>query len=111
MKNYAVSFFLIFFSIISTAQAYDYNLQNLQPVGGFTTDTHYEYTWQQKLKRASTNLWSAPLEIKYSMINSERKKDKSRLMAVLEGTGRGFTRFGAGLVEFFTSPFDWPSDF
>ena len=54
---------LAFFLLITNALAYD-PFQKLEPVQGFKPDVHYEYTWSDKLKRAGTNLWSAPLEIK-----------------------------------------------
>src|SRR4051812_34501757 len=96
-------------TLLFCSKGYSYDpYQKLDPVQGFKPDVHYEYTWQDKIKRAGTNLWSAPLEIKYSMQNADKKKNKSRFMAVLEGTGRGILRWGAGWAELITSPFDWP---
>jgi hypothetical protein len=83
-----------------------------QEVQGLQEDTE-EYTTGDKFKRALTNLWSAPLEVKYSFKYAKKNNDdrKAAGWGILEGVGRSFMRWGAGWLEFFTTPFDWPDEF
>lgn len=99
--------------VVCGGQAGAIDTQGLRPVEGLAPEVNYEHTWRDKLKRAGTNLWSAPQEVKYSLNYAKRTNynRKSWSWAFLEGVGRGFARWGAGWLEFFTAPFDWPDEF
>ncbi|MDD5216603.1 MAG: exosortase system-associated protein, TIGR04073 family [Candidatus Omnitrophica bacterium] len=68
------------------------------------------YTWKGKLKRGALNIVSSPVEIARSI---SIESDKRSLLygwtvGLLMGFGDGILRFGAGVVDLCTFPFDFP---
>ncbi len=70
------------------------------------------YSWQDKIKRGGMNIISSPVEIaRQIQITSEEKNlAQGWTVGLLEGLGQGFLRFGAGVVDVVTCPFDFPKE-
>ena len=74
---------------------------------------HWEnYTWQDKLKRASLNIVTFPVEIAHSIQTTSNEKSMAYgwSLGLLQGFGRGFLRLWYGTIELFTFPFDFPDE-
>ena len=70
------------------------------------------YSWFDKLKRASINIVTSPVEIARSIqITSEEDSLlEGWTIGIVKGLGNGIVRLGAGVIELVTFPFDFPDD-
>jgi len=68
------------------------------------------YTWKEKLKRGALNIVSSPVEIARSISIESGKRSLlyGWTVGLLMGFGDGILRFGAGVVDLCTFPFDFP---
>ena len=68
------------------------------------------YTWQDKLKRGAINIATSPVEIAREIHNTTQEKNLlvGWTIGLAKGFGEGIVRFGAGVLDLFTFPFDFP---
>ena len=74
---------------------------------------HWErYTWEDKLKRSSTNLVTFLAEIPRSVKSRTEESGGGAgwSIGLLEGLGRSIVRGFYGIVELVTVPFDFPDE-
>lgn len=66
----------------------------------------------EKLGRGAMNIISSPIELARTINIQSRVKGAGYgwTMGLVEGIGRTFLRFGAGVIEVVTFPFDFPKD-
>lgn len=85
------------------------------PTAAFDTDTSAylgPYKWSDKLKRGAWNIVSSPVEIARSIYLGTREQNLAYgwTVGLIRGVGQGVVRFGAGVVDVVTFPFDFPVD-
>ena len=70
------------------------------------------YEWDDKLGRGLLNIVSCPVELARTINIQSRVKGPSYgwTMGLVEGLGRTFLRFGAGVIDTVTCPFDFPTE-
>lgn len=68
------------------------------------------YTWQDKLKRGAVNIVTSPVEVARDIHNTTEEKNLlvGWTLGLVKGLGEGVLRFGAGVVDLFTFPFNFP---
>ncbi|HTL48351.1 MAG TPA: exosortase system-associated protein, TIGR04073 family [Verrucomicrobiae bacterium] len=68
------------------------------------------YDWKAKLKRGSLNVVTSPVEVarQIQITSEESSLLKGWTVGLAKGFGSGLVRFGAGVVEVLTFPFDFP---
>ena len=68
------------------------------------------YTWQDKLKRGALNIVTSPVEVARDIHLTTEEKNLlvGWTIGLVKGLGEGFLRFGAGVVDLFTFPFNFP---
>ena len=68
------------------------------------------YTWSDKLKRGAINILTSPVEVARDIHNTTVEKNLlvGWTIGLVKGLGEGFVRFGAGVIDLFTFPFDFP---
>ncbi len=68
------------------------------------------YTWGNKLTRGAVNIVSSPVEVarQIQITSSEQSLLAGWTIGLLGGFGQGFIRFGAGVIDLFTFPFNFP---
>ena len=68
------------------------------------------YRWNDKLKRGALNIVSSPVEIArdIQITSNEENLLKGWTIGLLKGVGEGLLRFGAGVIDVVTCPFDFP---
>jgi len=71
-----------------------------------------DYTWPDKLKRGALNMVSSPVEIarQIQMTSEEDSLLEGWTLGLIKGLGIGALRFGAGLIDVVTFPFDFPDE-
>ena len=67
-------------------------------------------SWMDKLKRGAINIISSPVEVAVSIHNTTEKKNLlvGWTIGLAAGVGNGLVRFGAGVIDLVTFPFDFP---
>ena len=80
------------------------------PAPSPTTPTTYE--WGDKLKRGAINTVTSPVEVarEVQMTSEKETMLKGWTIGLVKGFGQGFMRFGAGVVDMLTCPFNWPDE-
>ncbi|MBI4115432.1 MAG: exosortase system-associated protein, TIGR04073 family [Candidatus Omnitrophica bacterium] len=70
------------------------------------------YSWVDKLKRGGLNIISSPVEIARNIHNTTEEKNLlvGWTIGLAKGIGEGLVRFGAGVIDVVTCPFDFPVD-
>jgi len=70
------------------------------------------YSWQDKLLRGFLNIVSSPIEVAVNIHNTTEEKNIliGWTFGLLKGLGNGFLRFGAGVVDLVTFPFNFPEE-
>jgi len=73
-----------------------------------TDEVHYD--WKAKLKRGGLNIVSSPVEIarEIQITSAEKNLLQGWTLGLVKGLGYGLLRFGAGVVDVVTCPFDFP---
>ena len=68
------------------------------------------YTWGEKLKRGAVNIVTSPVEIARQIHVTSNEKDllTGWTLGLAVGVGKGVLRFGAGVLDLLTFPFDFP---
>ncbi len=85
--------------------------------GGFARADFFDkfkmqhYSWGDKLGRGVVNIVSSPVEIarQIQVTSSEQSLLAGWTIGLLGGLGQGFLRFGAGVIDLFTFPFNFPA--
>ena len=77
---------------------------------GWTAEAVKTYTWGDKLKRGAINMVTSPVEVAREIHNTTN--DKNLLvgwtLGLVKGLGEGIVRLGAGAIDLFTFPFNFP---
>ena len=70
------------------------------------------YSWQDKIKRGGLNIVSSPVEIARQIQITSNDQDLLHgwTIGLVKGIGQGFLRFGAGIIDVITCPFDFPKE-
>lgn len=99
MKIFPAVFFVGFFTFAHLA------------FGNVVTNER-DYKWTDKLGRGAVNIVTSPVEIARSIsIGSDEKNLLyGWTVGLLKGFGNGIIRFGAGVIDLVTFPFDFPGD-
>lgn len=68
------------------------------------------YTWQDKLKRGAINIITSPVEVARDIHNTTEEKNLlvGWTIGFVKGLGEGLVRFGAGVIDLLTFPFNFP---
>ena len=68
------------------------------------------YNWQDKLKRGAINIVSSPVEIARDIYTTTEEKNLlvGWTVGLVKGLGEGIVRFGAGVIDLVTFPFNFP---
>ena len=68
------------------------------------------YTWKDKLKRGAINIVSSPVEVARDIHVTTEEKNLlvGWTVGLSKGLGEGLVRFGAGVIELVTFPFNFP---
>ena len=68
------------------------------------------YTWQDKLKRGALNIISSPVEVARDIHTTTEEKNLlvGWTVGLVKGLGEGIVRFGAGVIDLLTFPFNFP---
>ncbi len=68
------------------------------------------YTWQDKLKRGAINIITSPIEVARDIHNTTEEKNLlvGWTIGLVKGLGEGILRFGAGVIDLLTFPFNFP---
>lgn len=68
------------------------------------------YSWQDKLKRGAVNIVTSPVEIARDIHVTTEEKNLlvGWTIGLAKGLGNAVVRLGAGVVDLFTFPFDFP---
>lgn len=94
---------LIIFSFLGCGIGYGANFLNKlnQP----------KYSWGDKLARGTLNIVTSPVEIarQIQMTSSEQSLLAGWTLGLLGGLGQGILRFGAGVIDLVTFPFNFPN--
>lgn len=71
-----------------------------------------EYKWSDKLSRGALNIVSSPVEIARTIHVSSESKGYGYgwTVGLVRGVGKTFVRFGAGVIDLVTFPFDFPDE-
>jgi len=71
-----------------------------------------QYDWGEKLQRGALNIVTSPVEIAVGIHNTTEGKNIliGWTFGLLKGLGNGFLRFGAGVVDLVTFPFNFPEE-
>lgn len=71
-----------------------------------------QYDWSDKLQRGALNIVSSPVEIPVSIHNTTVEKNLliGWTIGLLSGFGNGLLRFGAGVIDLLTFPFNFPEE-
>jgi putative exosortase-associated protein (TIGR04073 family) len=93
-------------SVCSSISAADADVSNL---AGRKVKT---YSWKEKLSRGALNIISSPVEVARSIsIESDQKgMFYGWTVGMVKGIGNGFVRFGVGIIDALTSPFNFPNE-
>jgi len=75
-----------------------------------SADAMQEFTWKDKLKRGSLNIVTSPVEVarQIHLTTDEKNLLNGWTIGLVKGLGEGFIRFGAGVIDFVTFPFNFP---
>ncbi len=68
------------------------------------------YTWTDKLKRGAINIVTSPVEVARDIHVTTEEKNLlvGWTVGLAKGLGEGFVRFGAGVIDLVTFPFNFP---
>lgn len=68
------------------------------------------YNWLDKLRRGAINIVTSPVEVARDIHNTTQEKNLlvGWTVGLLQGLGEGVVRFGAGVIEVLTCPFNFP---
>ena len=68
------------------------------------------YTWQDKLKRGALNVVMSPVEVarEIHVTTEEKNLLVGWTVGLAKGLGEGLVRFGAGVIDLLTFPFNFP---
>ncbi len=68
------------------------------------------YSWQDKLKRGAINIVTSPVEVARDIHVTTEEKNLlvGWTVGLVKGLGEGVVRFGAGVIDLVTCPFDFP---
>lgn len=101
MNKKIISLFIVF-SFLFTGFSYGNILEKFEEP---------KYTWGDKLKRGALNIVSSPVEIarQIQITSSEQSLLAGWTIGLISGFGQGFIRFGAGVIDLFTFPFNFPN--
>ena len=77
---------------------------------GFGSPEIKEYSWKEKLKRGAINVVTSPVEVarEIQITSNEKNLLNGWTVGLVKGLGQGLIRFGAGVIEVFTCPFNFP---
>ena len=80
------------------------------PSAGTQQVSSETYSWKDKIKRGGLNIISSPVEIARQIQITSNEKDllQGWTVGLVKGLGQGVLRFGAGIVDVLTCPFDFP---
>ncbi len=69
-----------------------------------------DYSWKDKLKRGAINIVSSPVEIARQIHLTTNEKDllTGWTVGLIKGLGEGVARFGYGVIDLLTCPFNFP---
>lgn len=69
-----------------------------------------QYSWGEKLGRGAVNVITAPVEIarQIQITSSEQSLLTGWTLGLINGLGQGVLRFGAGVIDIITFPFNFP---
>ena len=70
------------------------------------------YSWWDKLKRGALNIVTSPVEVARDIHVTTEEKNLliGWTVGLAKGFGDGILRFGVGVIDLFTFPFDFPDD-
>lgn len=79
---------------------------------GFGSSDSQTYDWQAKLKRGALNIVTSPVEIarEVQITSDEKSLREGWTVGLVKGLGQGVTRFGAGVLDVLTCPFNFPNE-
>ena len=83
----------------------------LQSLGFGSPETkEKEYDWKGKLKRGAINIVTSPVEIarEIQITTEEKNLLNGWTLGLVKGLGQGLIRFGAGVLDVLTCPFNFP---
>lgn len=68
------------------------------------------YSWSDKLKRGAINIVTSPVEIARDIHTTTEEKNLlvGWTVGLVKGFGEGILRFGAGVIDLVTFPFNFP---
>ena len=78
---------------------------------GLTASTAVKvYRWQDKLSRGAINIVTSPVEVARQIHNTTQEKNLlvGWTVGLAQGLGEGLVRFGAGVIDLVTCPFNFP---
>ncbi len=78
----------------------------------FALEMQHDYTWGDKLKRGALNIVTSPVEIarQIQVTSNEDSLLEGWTLGLVKGFGIGVLRMGAGFIDLFTFPFNFPDD-
>lgn len=81
-------------------------------VPAFAHPSAKSYSWGDKLIRGALNIVSSPVEVaRQIQITSEKDSLlEGWTLGLIKGIGSGVIRMGAGVIDLFTFPFNFPDD-
>ena len=99
--NQKIMSFLIIFSLLFSGAANASLLDRFQKP---------DYNWGDKLVRGAINIVSSPVEVarQIQITSSEQSLLAGWTIGLLSGFGQGLLRFGSGVIDLVTFPFDFP---
>ena len=70
-----------------------------------------EYSWGDKLGRGALNIITSPVEVarQIQITSSEQSLLAGWTLGLIGGLGQGILRFGAGVLDLVTFPFNFPN--
>ena len=79
---------------------------------GFGSVDPQTYDWQAKLKRGALNIVTSPVEIarEIQITSDEKNLREGWTVGFVKGLGQGVVRFGVGVIDVLTCPFNFPDD-
>ena len=108
ISQLAILWIFVYFSMAFHPQGFA-EVSNSQPA---VTSQPTTYEWQDKLKRGTLNIVTSPVEIARSIqiTSQEESLLEGWTIGLVKGFGNGIVRCGAGFIDLFTFPFNFPDD-
>ena len=79
---------------------------------GWAAIKEEQYDWSDKLQRGALNIITSPIEVARDIHTTTEEKNLviGWTIGLVKGLADGFIRFGAGVIDLFTFPFNFPEE-